>query len=61
MVSIYYIIKEDEEKKIPFNETALLKIIKGLHNRNKPLYNYYVNLWENLEGKKFSEKYLEWI
>ena len=61
MVGIYYIINNGDSKKIPFNETALLKVIKLLYSRNKPLYNYYVTIWENLEGKRFKPEYLEMI
>ena len=61
MTSIYYIINSETNIKVPFNETALLKIIKSTEKRNKPLYNYYVNLWENLEGKRFNAKFLELV
>lgn len=60
-MNIYYIINEETKVKIPFNETALLKVIKTTYKRNKPLYDYYVNIWENLEGKKFDIKYLELV
>lgn len=61
MVSILKIINEDNNKSVPFNETAILKVIKSLEGRNKPLQDYYIDLWENLEGKRFNNKQLQLI
>ena len=60
MTSIYK-ITNDEGRTVPFNEIALLKIIKVIGNRNKPTKEYCIDLWENLEGRNFDEKYLKLV
>ena len=61
MVGIYEIKNPVNNNSVGYNETAILKTIKALSGRNKPLQDYYVELWENLEGKKFNKEHLECI
>ena len=61
MVGIYKITNEENNNDVTFNETALLKVIKHLDGRNRPLQEYYIELWENLEGKRFSKKHLRLV
>jgi hypothetical protein len=61
MVGIYKITNEENGNNVPYNETALLKVIKGLEGRNKPLQEYYIDLWENLHGRRFTKKHLELV
>jgi len=56
MGDILKIINEDTGLSVPFNEIALLKAIKSFDGRNKKDYDYYVDKWENLTGRRFDKK-----
>ena len=59
MVGVFLILNEENKNRVPYNETAILKTIKKLDGRDGTLRDYYINMWENLMGKKFNKKYLE--
>lgn len=59
MSNIYKIINEDTDLKVYYNEISILKTIKALDGRHKGLYEYYIELWENLEGKRFNKALLK--
>jgi len=58
MSSIYIINNSENKTYIEYNDMLLLETIKVLLQRKKPLALKYIDIWEELEGKKFSEKYL---
>lgn len=55
MTTKFKLITEDEKLGVWIEEIDLLKIIKILKYRNKPLYKSIVKKYENLTEKKFSE------
>lgn len=60
MVGIYTINNTQNNSNTPLNETLILKTIKSLDNRHKELSNKWIEIWEELENKRFDkEKQLE--
>ncbi len=52
----FKLITEDEKVGVWIDEIALLKAIKHLKYKNKALYNYFIEQYEKLTEKKFSEE-----
>jgi len=55
MVGIYTITNTETKNNTPINETLLLKTIKSLDGRHKELSVKWIEIWEDLESKKFDK------
>lgn len=60
-MSSYKIINEKNGNVEYINDKLLLNTIKKLYGRDKTHQKYFIELWENLEGKKFTKKELEFL
>ncbi len=58
MVAVYEIKNKVTSSITPYNEILLLKTIKALNGRNKDLQDHYINIWEELNNKKFDKSML---
>lgn len=58
-IGTYKIENTNNKNSIEISEVTLLKMIKISKVRDKALYNKLTKTWEELEGRKFDEKYLE--
>ncbi len=58
MVGVYEIRNKVNSSVSPYNEILLLKTIKALQGRNKDLQDHYINIWEELNNKKFDKNLL---
>lgn len=58
-MDFYKITNENNGNSVPLNEVKLLRLIKSLGTRYKVQRDDFIEVWENLSGKKFSEKFLD--
>lgn len=59
MVSIYKMTNDANNHSVKTNERLIFKTLKALKVRNPNLCKDWIELWEELEGKKFDWSYVE--